>query len=180
MKRIREFRILALAPNVWNVRDKNGQWRLSRTQLTAGSESYTSWHRCWNDALAKSAAVNAESGNGSQAIDIVVVAERSKIVLAVVSALEMEQLTKDSNGDSLWKSTVRRNPNPPTVDDANDVKLFASFNELDIAWVSMTGAIYDVPCSLGSLERRARRNPDGFYGRVIAFKNEMRDYFRKG
>lgn len=180
MKRIRGFRILALAPNQWNVRDKSGQWRLSRKQLTTGSESYTSWHRCWNDALGKSVTMNTATGDGASAVDTVVVAERSKIVLAVLSSLEMEQLTKDTNGDSLWKSSIRRDPNQSTADDSNGVVFYANFNQLDIAWVSMTGAIYDVPCSLGSIERRARKNPDGFYGRVLAFKNEMRDYFRKG
>ncbi len=176
MRRIRGFRIVVLPTSSWSSADSKGVWRLPKPQLTAASDPYESWHRCWFDALQRYA-----THSDGESSDVVVVAN-NRTVLATISRLSMVQHVGGAADpdDDPWSSTPAQFHQLKSLASRPSGDVFANYNRTNIAWVAMTGAVFEVPCWLGFLELKARGNPDGFYGRLLARKNELRDMFRRG
>jgi hypothetical protein len=172
MKRIRGFFVLTVPFSCWNVVTKAGQWRLLPDMVPRKVALETSWHRSCNQAFA---AFEDVLRRGSD--EEVVVVSKKRIVLSVYGRNDLESQFLDCEGNPLWKSVQLR---LPTLTAVADSPAFFNQNQTDIAWVAISGAEKDVPCELGFLEKRARKNPDGLYGRLVARKNEILDYFRPG
>lgn len=174
MKRISGFRIVALEPGQWNVTTKAGQWQLPLDRVPRTLPIEMSWHRTWNQAVA----AYSEVSRSGKPDEVIVVAAKKRIVLAVLGKDALESQFLDADGDSLWKSTLLKAPK--LVETTQDSPVYFNYNQMEIAWVTLSGAEKDVPYKLNFLERRARKNPDSLYGRLVARGNELRDYFRPG
>lgn len=176
MKRFRIFRIQSCPFSDWSTRRSGGQWKLGRSKKR-GDLVFTSWHQCWNHALADYS-VQVTSQNYHD--DALIVSAEKGIVLAAICTSKLQGQFMDEYNQTLWTSSLARKTGQEALATADEKPIYANLNQLDIAWVTIPGAPLEVPCRLGILERRARRNPDGFYGRLHARKNEFLDFFRRG
>lgn len=173
MKRIRGFQFVVLQEGQWNAGSNPGQWRLSSKLLASAVGVENSWHRTWNQCLA----AYRDSCALGESKEAIITSANDRVVLAVIGKKALANEFTDSDGEPLWKSSeMARSPSEEQAGSSDD-RVFVNFNCNAIAWVDLVGAEMAVPCSLSFLERRAKKNPDGIYGRMVARLGELRDYF---
>lgn len=188
MKRHRRFRIVELDRQVWHQRDKSGRLRLVASQLPSSlpgsnnSAVIEGWHQSWNVAVQRFQALESSGDSVTSASrpDVLILSASSLLVLLVLSSERFDEQLLNENGESEWSSNFARKNDLEILRTRASEPVFANFNQQDAAWIQISGARLDLPCRLGFLERRARQNPDGFFGRLLARQNELRDYFRRG
>ncbi len=151
MKRVREFSITIVMPDVVYKRDVSG--------------FHESWKQAYETAL-----------SGAEQVYLYDNQFRESRVVAIFSERNLEL---DSSGlpshlaDTRWKAIEM----PEKVGELP--RIFANTNRTEYAWCWVDGAKLDVPFRLNFLERKAELNPHGPAAFGLGMLAELKDLLRK-
>lgn len=175
MKRFKHFRVANIPGSVWRKSVKRGH--LPSSVLNKSTpESHHSWHRCWK--LALDCYVDAHRSSQGED-DVLVLCQKSGRILAVIGGSDLSHEFVHEL-EPAWKSEIALTSSRETFNTVDGQTVFANYSLEGISWVTIAGAPLDVPCRLNLLERKARTNPDGVPGRLLARLREWQDYFGRG
>ncbi len=149
MKRIRDFAVAIVMPDVIYKRDVSG------------------FHSSWTIAL------EAMQSSGCE----VTIYDHSKLREVVVFSYDDRQLQQENEGippDAIRWVTTR-----DIVPTTNQRQFFANLNHTDFAWCWVQGAERDVPFRLSFLEKKAVQRPNGPAAFGLGVLEELRDMLKK-
>lgn len=129
---------------------------------------FDSWHKTWKR-------IQKELNDNGVPFEALVIDPKTKRLVASFS-LHNQQSLEQENTDSELESPRLWETDP--VEHQGGFDFFCNRNVADFEWILLDGAVHDVPFSLGFLERKANRSPNGIYAYAHQLFGQWRDMFR--
>lgn len=167
MKRIREFRLFWLRHSDPSTNPDG--WCETGENIAI---EFSSWHRLWNHVKSLL--------RDSPDRQILIVDPQTEDAIAVFSPWNLQMIQEDAADDQEDTSDSAE----PRWDSHRfrmniDTPFYENRNHSGFHWQLLDGAELEVPLRLSYLERKAERNPDGWFAYCLALVGQWRDMFAR-